>query len=98
MLHTVPYSSDPTQEPGAIVPAVTMFEKIWQRHVITEAQGETLLYVDRALIHEGSSHTFAQLAQQNRTVARPAQVFAFADHYVPTTGKNGGMEAIAAPE
>jgi 3-isopropylmalate/(R)-2-methylmalate dehydratase large subunit len=39
-----------------------MFEKIWNRHVVAEEQGELLLYVDRALIHEGSSHAFAALA------------------------------------
>jgi 3-isopropylmalate/(R)-2-methylmalate dehydratase large subunit len=68
--------------------AQTLFEKIWQRHVIAQEAGEFLLYVDRALIHEGSSHAFAKLKAQGRTVARPAQVFAFTDHYVPTTGRD----------
>jgi 3-isopropylmalate/(R)-2-methylmalate dehydratase large subunit len=76
--------------------ASTMFEKIWNRHVIAEEEGEILLYVDRALIHEGSSHTFAQLDQQKRKVARPDQVFAFTDHYVPTT-KRSGVQAIPDP-
>ena len=39
--------------------AQTMFDKIWSRHVVAEEDGELLLYVDRALIHEGSSHAFA---------------------------------------
>ena len=32
--------------------ARTMFDKIWERHVISEENGEVLLYVDRAFIHE----------------------------------------------
>jgi len=76
----------------------TMFEKIWSRHVIAEEEGEVLLYVDRAYVHEGSSHAFAQLDKRGRRVARPQQVFAHADHYVPTTGRDRGIEGIAIPE
>ena len=33
----------------------TMFEKIWQRHVVVDRpDGYTLLYVDRHLMHDGS--------------------------------------------
>jgi 3-isopropylmalate/(R)-2-methylmalate dehydratase large subunit len=78
--------------------ARTMFEKIWNRHVLVEEDGELLLYVDRALIHEGSSHAFAALDRQQRRVARPQQIFAFTDHYVPTTGRDKGIEGIANPE
>ncbi len=78
--------------------ASTMFEKIWSRHVVTDEEGEQLLYVDRALIHEGSSHTFAVLDARHLKVARPHQVFAFTDHYVPTTGRDKGVEGIANPE
>jgi len=78
--------------------AQTMFEKIWNRHVIAEEEGELLLYVDRALIHEGASHAFDSLAKQGRGVARPRQVYAFTDHYVPTTGRDRGVEGIPIPE
>jgi 3-isopropylmalate/(R)-2-methylmalate dehydratase large subunit len=78
--------------------ASTMFEKIWSRHVIAAEDGELLLHIDRALIHEGSSHAFAQLEKQERGVARPRQVFAFTDHYVPTTGRDKGVDGIAIPE
>ena len=78
--------------------AATMFEKIWNRHVIAAEDGELLLHIDRALIHEGSSHAFAQLEKQRRAVARPGQVFAFTDHYVPTTGRDKGVDGIAIPE
>ncbi len=80
----------------------TMFEKIWNRHVIAEEEGEVLLYVDRALIHEGSSHAFARLDAEGRSVARPQQVFAFTDHYVPTTtcrppGASGESKVLRIP-
>ncbi|MBI4195694.1 MAG: 3-isopropylmalate dehydratase large subunit [Betaproteobacteria bacterium] len=78
--------------------AQTLFEKIWNRHVIVEEQGELVLHIDRALIHEGSSHAFAALEKQNRGVARPRQVFAFTDHYVPTGGRDQGVDGIANPE
>jgi 3-isopropylmalate/(R)-2-methylmalate dehydratase large subunit len=78
--------------------ARTMFEKIWARHVIAEEEGEMLLYVDRAYIHEGSSHAFAALDARKRRVARPQQVFAHADHYVPTMNRERGVEGIENPE
>jgi 3-isopropylmalate/(R)-2-methylmalate dehydratase large subunit len=76
----------------------TLFEKVWARHVVAEEEGEVLLYVDRAFIHEGSSHAFAALDAKGRKVARPRQVFAFNDHYVPTTGRDKGVDGIAIPE
>jgi 3-isopropylmalate/(R)-2-methylmalate dehydratase large subunit len=76
----------------------TLVEKIWNRHVMAEDGGELLLYVDRALIHEGASHAFDRLQQEGRTVARPKQVFAFTDHYVPTTGRGQGIAGIANSE
>ena len=39
--------------------AVTLFEKIWRRHVVAEGPGgQTLLYVDRHLLHEGTTSAF----------------------------------------
>lgn len=76
----------------------TMFDKIWERHLIAEENGELLLYVDRALIHEGSSHVFARLEAEGRAVAKPQQIFAHTDHYVPTTGRERGVEGITNPE
>ena len=78
--------------------ARTLFDKIWDSHVVADEEGEILLYVDRALIHEGSSHAFAALARNNLVVARPQQVYAFTDHYVPTTGRDKGIAGIAFEE
>ena len=64
----------------------TMFEKIWDAHVVTEGPGgQTLLYVDRHLLHEGSTSAFTRLEASGRRVRRPDRCFATADHYVPTT-------------
>ncbi len=79
--------------------AKTMFEKIWDRHaVVTTDEGETLLYVDRLVIHEGSRHVFARIEREGREVRCPKQIFACADHYVPTAPREGGIGAIADPE
>lgn len=64
----------------------TLFEKIWDDHVVLALEtGETLLYVDRHIIHEGSFNAFDQLKEAGLGVANPAQIVGTADHYVPTT-------------
>ncbi len=66
----------------------TMFEKIWSRHVVADGPGgQTLLYIDRHLLHEGSTQAFARLARSGRRPRRPETMFATADHYVPTTDR-----------
>jgi 3-isopropylmalate/(R)-2-methylmalate dehydratase large subunit len=82
------------------MPSKTMFDKIWERHAILEEADETLLYVDRCLLHEGSSHTFENLRATATPVARHKQIFAFADHYVPSDPeqRKRGTTAIADPE
>ncbi|HTI55197.1 MAG TPA: 3-isopropylmalate dehydratase large subunit [Verrucomicrobiae bacterium] len=75
---------------------LTMFEKIWRRHVVAEGPGgQTLLYVDRHLLHEGSTHAFGRLERKGLPVRRPEACVATADHYVPTTP---GAGEIADPE
>jgi 3-isopropylmalate/(R)-2-methylmalate dehydratase large subunit len=64
----------------------TMFDKIWARHVVTEGPGgQSLLYVDRHLLHEGSAAAFERLARSGRRVRRPDLCAATADHYVLTS-------------
>ncbi len=70
----------------------TMFDKIWLRHVVAEGPGgQTLLYIDRHLLHEGSTHAFDRLQQAGRRVRRPDLTFATADHYLPTTPPGTGI-------
>ncbi|MEQ8394338.1 3-isopropylmalate dehydratase large subunit [Thalassobaculum sp.] len=69
----------------------TLFEKIWRQHRIVERDdGQTLLWIDRHLCHEGSFHAFDKLARSSRPVRRPDLTFAFADHYVPTRDRGAG--------
>jgi 3-isopropylmalate/(R)-2-methylmalate dehydratase large subunit len=73
-----------------------MFEKIWSTHVVAEGPGgQTLLFIDRHLLHEGSTHAFDRLQASGRTVRRPDLAVATADHYVPTTPLAAG---VADPE
>src|SRR6266852_1210 len=64
----------------------TMFEKIWDTHVVHEASGEsTILYIDRHLVHEVTSpQAFAGLLSTGRTVRRPDATIAVLDHNIPT--------------
>ena len=64
----------------------TLFEKIWDQHVVTTLpDGTVLLYIDRHLIHEVTSpQAFEGLRLANRKVRRPNLTFATMDHNVPT--------------
>ena len=66
-------------------PARTMFEKIWSRHrVLERSDGQTLLYIDRHLIHDGYAPAFEFLTARGLRPRAPSQIFATPDHYVPT--------------
>jgi 3-isopropylmalate/(R)-2-methylmalate dehydratase large subunit len=64
----------------------TLFEKIWDAHVVCEAEGRALLYVDLHLVHEVTSpQAFEGLRLAGRHVRRPDLTVATMDHNVPTT-------------
>ncbi|HEY4065830.1 MAG TPA: 3-isopropylmalate dehydratase large subunit [Burkholderiaceae bacterium] len=66
-------------------PPRTLFDKIWAAHVVTQRDdGQTLLYVDRHLVQDGSAPAFEMLRQRGLPVRTPARAFATPDHYVPT--------------
>ena len=69
--------------------ARTMFEKIWQRHVVVDRDdGYTLLYIDRHLMHDGSAAGFAQLRERGLKLRRPDRGFATPDHYVLSNSRS----------
>jgi len=69
--------------------AKTLFEKIWDAHVVDEQDGRSLLYIDRHLIHEVTSpQAFDGLRMNKRKVRRPDLTFATMDHNVPTTNRS----------
>src|SRR5579884_506448 len=72
----------------------TMFEKIWESHVVDERPGEpALLYVDLHLVHEvTSAQAFEGLRLTGRTVRRPDLTVVTADHNVPTSDRDKPIE------
>src|SRR5438876_3258368 len=64
----------------------TMFEKIWDAHVVRDTPGEsTILYIDRHLVHEMTSpQAFAGLRLAGRSTHRPDATIAVLDHNIPT--------------
>ena len=70
--------------------AETLFEKIWNSHVVVEKENEpSLIYIDRHLIHEVTSpQAFDGLRVNQRNVRRPDLTVATIDHNVPTTDRS----------
>ena len=68
----------------------TMFEKIWENHIVHEEAGSpTLLYIDLHLVHEVTSpQAFEGLRLTGRKVRRPDLTVATMDHNVPTTDRS----------
>ncbi len=71
----------------------TLFEKIWDQHVVyEESDGTTLLYIDRHLVHEVTSpQAFEGLRLAGRKPRRPVAALAVPDHNVPTTDRARGI-------
>ena len=67
----------------------TLFEKIWDAHVVREEPGQpALLYIDLHLVHEVTSpQAFEGLRLAGRPVRRPERTVATMDHNVPTTDR-----------
>ena len=74
----------------------TIIDKLWAIHeIVCREDGQSLLWVDRHYVHEGSFHAFGKLAERGVKVAEPGLTFGVADHYVPT---RGSRRDIANPE
>jgi 3-isopropylmalate/(R)-2-methylmalate dehydratase large subunit len=70
--------------------ARTLFEKIWESHVVAQPdQGPAILYIDLHLVHEVTSpQAFTELRERGLQVRRPLQTLATMDHSTPTTPRN----------
>ncbi|MBC8101656.1 MAG: 3-isopropylmalate dehydratase large subunit [Cytophagales bacterium] len=79
----------PPAVPTASAPR-TLFEKIWDAHVVREQSGQpALLYIDLHLVHEVTSpQAFEGLRLTGRQVRRPERTVATMDHNVPTTNRS----------
>ncbi|MBS0332018.1 MAG: 3-isopropylmalate dehydratase large subunit, partial [Proteobacteria bacterium] len=81
------------------MPGKTLYDKIWDAHVVAQQDGEAILYIDLHLIHEVTSpQAFAGLRAHHRPVRRPDRVLAVADHNVPTEGQAKGVDAVEDDE
>jgi 3-isopropylmalate/(R)-2-methylmalate dehydratase large subunit len=77
----------------------TLYDKIWDAHVVDEQDGEAILYIDLHLIHEVTTpQAFAGLRASRRPVRRPERTLAVADHNVPTQGQALGVARVADDE
>ena len=68
----------------------TLFEKIWDSHVVTEQPASpAIIYIDLHLVHEVTSpQAFDALRMAGRKVRRPDLTLATMDHNVPTTDRS----------
>src|SRR5204862_6292770 len=81
------------------MPGKTLYDKIWDAHVVDTQDGEAILYIDLHLIHEVTTpQAFAGLRAARRGVRRPDRTLAVADHNVPTQGQAPGVDAVADEE
>jgi 3-isopropylmalate/(R)-2-methylmalate dehydratase large subunit len=77
----------------------TLYDKIWDAHVVAEQDGEAILYIDLHLIHEVTTpQAFAGLRAAKRPVRRPDRTLAVADHNIPTEGQALGVGKVADEE
>ena len=74
----------------------TMFEKVWDNHVVAEPAGEpTILYIDLQLVHEVTSpQAFEGLRLAGRKLRRPDRHIATVDHNVPTTSVEDRLHIV----
>ncbi|HXW84278.1 MAG TPA: 3-isopropylmalate dehydratase large subunit [Candidatus Binataceae bacterium] len=74
--------------------AQTLFEKIWDAHVVhQQPDGPALLYIDLHLVHEVTSpQAFEALRDAGRKIRAPQRTFATLDHNVPTTDRSKPIE------
>jgi 3-isopropylmalate/(R)-2-methylmalate dehydratase large subunit len=81
---------------GDISMPKTMFEKIWDSHVVRNVPGEsTILYIDRHLVHEMTSpQAFSGLRTAHLTLHRPDATIAVLDHNVPTVPGRRMLDVI----
>jgi len=72
----------------------TVYDKIWDEHLVHEApDGTCLLYIDRHLVHEVTSpQAFEGLRMAGRKVRCPEKTLAVVDHNVPTTDRSHGID------
>ncbi|WP_454725340.1 MULTISPECIES: 3-isopropylmalate dehydratase large subunit [Cupriavidus] len=72
--------------PSPAAQPLSLFEKIWQAHVVLEqASGQTLLYIDRHYLSDDlPAESYHTLSRRGIPIRRPAATVAIPDHYAPS--------------
>jgi len=74
----------------------TLYDKIWDNHVVDDDGLSSLLYIDRHLIHEVTSpQAFEGLRLASRAIRRPDCTLTTVDHNVPTTDRSALLDVAA---
>ena len=78
--------------------AKTLYDKLFDSHVVHEENGTALIYIDRHLVHEVTSpQAFEGLRLAGRKAWRVSSIVATADHNTPTNGWDKGLAGISDP-
>lgn len=78
--------------------AKTLYDKLFDSHVVHEENGTALIYIDRHLVHEVTSpQAFEGLKLAGRKLWRANSILAVPDHNVPTTDRSSGVAGISDP-
>lgn len=76
----------------------TLYDKIWDAHVVRDLGDEAILYIDLHLLGEVTTpQAFAGLRAEGRRVRRPERTLAVADHNTPTENQSLGLAGVVDP-
>ena len=93
---TVPSSSSSLLALSATSSRRTLYDKIWDDHLVDDDGQSCLLYIDRHLVHEVTSpQAFEGLRLANRSVRRPDCTLCTVDHNVPTTDRSALLDVAS---
>lgn len=74
----------------------TLFDKIWESHLVDNTKDNSLIYIDRHLVHEVTSpQAFEGLRLANRRVRRPDCTLVTSDHNIPTTSRDSYTDSAS---
>ncbi|XAO23832.1 3-isopropylmalate dehydratase, large subunit [Cryptococcus bacillisporus CA1280] len=74
--------------PAPITTPRTLYDKVFDDHVVHSGEGDTLIYIDRHLVHEVTSpQAFEGLRNAGRKVRRPDCTLVTVDHNIPTISR-----------
>jgi 3-isopropylmalate dehydratase len=88
------FASSSSSSSSALFAGKTLFDKIWDQHLVVDEGSNSLIYIDRHLVHEVTSpQAFEGLRTAKRNVRRPDCTLVTVDHNVPTSDRSGYTSA-----